>query len=100
MGALDEGNCLAYTDSVVKISVCLKKGAEPMNLSTYPPWQRVILLSRSIPVVLVLIVVVYQLGLVRWVHKTFGELAHLSAEILIYALVGPKSSYMPWLVRF
>jgi len=93
MCALDEGNCLAYTGSVVKFSVCLKKGGEPMNLSTYPPRQRVILLSRSFPVVLALLVLFYQLALVRWAHNNFGELAHFSAEILLYALVGPLLIY-------
>jgi PAS domain S-box-containing protein len=42
---------------------------------------------------LVLLVVVYQLGLVRWVNNTFGELAHLSAEFFLYALVGPLLIY-------
>jgi PAS domain S-box-containing protein len=39
----------------------------------------------------------YQLGLVRWVQNTFGQLAHFSAEILLYAVVGPLLIY--WMLR-
>lgn len=68
-----------------------------MNLNSYPLRQRITLLSRFLPLVLALLLIVYQLGLVRWVHHTFGQLAHFSVEILFYASVGPLLIY--WILK-
>ena len=65
-----------------------------MNLTGYPLRPRITLLTRILPLVLVLLVIVYQLGVVRWIHDIYGKLAHLGAEILFYALVGPLLIYL------
>jgi len=65
-----------------------------MNLASYPLKQRLTFLSRFLPLVLLLLAVGYQLGPVRLVHKTFGQLAHFGAEIFFYALIGPLLIYL------
>lgn len=68
-----------------------------MNLGGYPLRQRLTILGRFLPLALLLLVIIYQLGLVRLMHNTFGQLAHLGVEILFYALVGPFLIY--WMLR-
>ena len=51
-----------------------------------------------VPLGLVLLVVIYQLGPARWILETFGLERHLIAEIFIFAVVGPLLAY--WLLHF
>jgi PAS domain S-box-containing protein len=39
------------------------------------------------------VVVLYQFGVARWVHDTFGEMTHYGVEILFYASVSPLLAY-------
>lgn len=42
---------------------------------------------------LVLMVVVYHLGLMRWIHDTFGHFIYFGTETLFYASVGPLITF-------
>ena len=56
------------------------------------------MLRWMVPLGLVLLVVIYQLGPARWILETFGLEQHLIAEILVFAIVGPLLAY--WLLHF
>ena len=51
-----------------------------------------------VPLGLVLLVVIYQLGPARWILETYGLGQHLLVEVLIFAVVGPILAY--WLFHF
>jgi signal transduction histidine kinase len=55
-------------------------------------------LQWVVPLGLVLLVVIYQLGLARWILERFGLEQHLIAEIIVFAVVGPLLAY--WLLHF
>lgn len=59
--------------------------------------QRIPLLSWVLPLVLALIVVAYQLGLVRWIHGRYQEPTHYLVEILFDGVVGPLLAF--WSLR-
>lgn len=46
-----------------------------------------------LPLALVLLVILYQLGPARWVHDALSDPAHFSTEILFYATVGPLLTF-------
>jgi hypothetical protein len=56
--------------------------------------RRIHLLKRIVPIVLVLLVVIYEIGPARWILNGSGEDAHLIAEILVYGLFGPILAYL------
>ena len=51
-----------------------------------------------VPLGLMLLVVIYQLGPARWILERFGLEQHLIAEIIVFAVVGPLLAY--WLLHF
>ncbi|HET6446558.1 MAG TPA: ATP-binding protein [candidate division Zixibacteria bacterium] len=55
--------------------------------------QRIAILRRALPMIMVLVVVVYQLVLARWISNSFGHEIHYGIEILFYATVGPLLTY-------
>lgn len=56
--------------------------------------RRVRLLQRVIPIGLMLLVVIYEIGPARWILERVGEDYHLTADILIYGLIGPVLAYL------
>lgn len=56
------------------------------------------MLQWMVPLGLVLLVVIYQLGPARWILETYGLEQHLTVEILVFAVVGPVLAY--WLFHF
>jgi len=60
-----------------------------MNQSHSTLRQRVAILRWALPLVFVLMAVVYQLGLARWVHDHYTEFMHYGIEILFYGTAGP-----------
>lgn len=51
-------------------------------------------LKRWVPVGLVLVVILYELGPSRWVHDRFGADVHFTAEIVIFGTIGPLLTYV------
>lgn len=68
-----------------------------MKLTDYSLKQRITFLRLFLPLLLVLMVVVYQLGLARWVEVNFGSFYHYGVEILGYSTFGPLLTY--WTLR-
>ncbi len=60
--------------------------------------RRIRILQWIVPLGLVLLVVIYEIGPARWILERFGEAYHLIAEIAVYAVVGPTLAY--WLLHF
>lgn len=56
------------------------------------------MLQWMVPLGLVLLVVIYEIGPARWILESLGEERHLIAEIAVYAVVGPILAY--WLLHF
>ena len=56
--------------------------------------RRVRSLQRVIPIGLMLLVVIYEIGPARWILEGVGEDYHLATEILIYGLIGPVLAYL------
>jgi len=56
--------------------------------------QRINTLSWSLPLVLALVVLVYQLGLARWVHDNYGDAFHFGIEVLFFATTGPLITFL------
>jgi signal transduction histidine kinase len=56
------------------------------------------MLQWMVPLGLVLLVVMYQLGPARWILERFGLEQHLIGEVLVFAVVGPVLAY--WLLHF
>jgi hypothetical protein len=46
------------------------------------------------PLLLVLLVVVYELGPSRWIYQSLGFNVHLAAEIVLFATVGPLLAFI------
>ena len=51
------------------------------------------MLQWMVPLGLVLLVVIYQLGPARWILETYGLEQHLIVEILFFAVVGPLLAF-------
>lgn len=64
-----------------------------MNVDDVQVRQRIAVLRWTLPLALVLVVVLYQLVLARWISDYFGHDIHFGAEILFYATVGPLLTY-------
>ncbi len=68
-----------------------------MNQDSFPLTKRINFLQKLLPISLVLLVVVYQLGLARWIHDSYSHLAHYAMEIVFYATLGPALTY--WILH-
>jgi hypothetical protein len=55
---------------------------------------RVRWLRRILPVGLLLLVVIYEIGPAYWIHDALGEQYHFLAEILVYGTVGPVLAFL------
>lgn len=64
-----------------------------MNVDDVQVRQRIAVLRWTLPLVLVLVVVLYQLVLARWISDSYGHDIHFGVEILFYATVGPLLTY-------
>lgn len=64
-----------------------------MIASGYTLRQRVAVLRWALPIGFALLAAVYQLGFARWVHDTYGDVAHFGVEVLFYSTVGPLLAY-------
>lgn len=56
--------------------------------------ERVRWLRRILPVGLLLLVVIYEVGPAYWIHDAIGEQYHFLAEILVYGTVGPVLAFL------
>ena len=56
--------------------------------------RRLGLLKWLAPASLVFLVVVYELGLSRWIHDRLGSDSHFVGEILVYGTVGPALAFL------
>jgi len=56
--------------------------------------QRLDLLRWLVPAGLLVLVIVNELGLARWVHVHLGDTASITLNILIYGSVGPLLAYL------
>lgn len=54
--------------------------------------ERVRRLRYVIPLVLVVVVVIYQLGIAQWLERNYGHVLHYGFEIGFYSLVGPAAT--------
>ena len=63
------------------------KPAQPQTLSGLRRWLGV--LQFVIPIGLVLLVVVYEIGPAEWIYQQLGAADHFIAEIVFYGSVGP-----------
>jgi hypothetical protein len=63
-------------------------------------WQNLSLLERIrrlryiLPPMLVLLVVLYQLGVARYLEQAYGHTIHYSVEIAFYSLAGPVVTWL------
>ena len=48
----------------------------------------------SLPASLVIVVLLYQLVLARWVHNTFNDATHFAVEILFFGTTGPALTFL------
>jgi signal transduction histidine kinase len=55
---------------------------------------RIRLLRWAVPLSLAVLVVIYQLGLARWIHQAYGEQYHTFAEIFFYGIGGPLLAFL------
>jgi PAS domain S-box-containing protein len=55
--------------------------------------QRVTTLRWVLPIGFSLVAILYQLGVARWVHDSFGATTHYGVEILFFATVGPLLAF-------
>ncbi len=55
--------------------------------------KRVIVLRWLIPLSFALLVVLYQLGLARWVHDNYSDPLHFGVEIIFFGAVGPAMAF-------
>jgi len=67
-----------------------------------PVQERVAYLRWSLPLAIMAIAVVYQLGAARWTEDNFGQDIHYLIEILFYGLVGPIVTWvtLTWIGRW
>lgn len=68
--------------------------SEPSVLSLAALRRRLSLLQKLVPIGLLLLVIVYEIGPARWIHDRLGDTYHFVAEILVYGTVGPALAYM------
>ena len=64
-----------------------------MNADEIQVRQRIATLRWVLPSLMVLVVVLYQLVLARWISEAFGHQIHFGTEVLFYATVGPLVTY-------
>jgi signal transduction histidine kinase len=57
--------------------------------------RRVHWLQRIVPIGLILLVALYELGPARWILDHAGEDYHLFVDVLIYGILGPILAYLP-----
>jgi PAS domain S-box-containing protein len=63
-----------------------------MNYSTLK--DRIEFWRWLLPAVMIVIVLLYQLILARWVHDTFSDAAHYGVEILFFGSIGPALTFL------
>lgn len=56
--------------------------------------QRIRMVRWGAPLVIAAIVIVYQLGFARYVHKAFSNSAHFWVEIAFYSVLGPAVTWL------
>jgi hypothetical protein len=56
--------------------------------------RRVWLLRWTLPLAIVVLVFVYQLGFATYVHNTFSHTAHTVVEIAFYSVAGPVVTWL------
>ena len=59
-----------------------------------PVVQRIRILRWVMPLIIVAVVVVYQLGLASYVHNVFNPTAHILVEIAFYSVAGPVVTWL------
>lgn len=64
-----------------------------MNQSSHLLRQRINQFRWLLPLTLVLVVLVYQLGLSLWVHNSFSDAFHFGIEILFFGTTGPLLAF-------
>lgn len=64
----------------------------PLTLSAIR--RRIRLLQKLVPIGLLLLVVVYEIGPARWLHDRLSAGSHFVAEIMVYGAVGPMLAYV------
>lgn len=57
-------------------------------------WQRMNVLRWLIPIGLLAVVVVFQLGPARWIEVQFGANAHFLTEVVVYGSIGPALAFL------
>ena len=68
--------------------------AAKQNRSASALRRRLGYLKWLVPAGLVFLVVVYELGLSRWIHDRLGADYHFVVEILVYGTIGPTLAYL------
>lgn len=55
---------------------------------------RLRLLRWLVPILLILIVIIYEIGPSRWIYDVYGFEMHLLAEVLWFAAIGPALAFV------
>lgn len=64
-----------------------------MNLADQTLKHRVAVLRWVLPISFAALAAVYEFGLARWVHDTFGDLIHFGVEVLFFGTAGPLLTF-------
>lgn len=64
-----------------------------MNWSDRSLNQRITILRWLLPLVIVLVVVFYQLGIARWAHDNYNDAVHFAVEIIFFSTTGPLAAF-------
>jgi signal transduction histidine kinase len=70
----------------------LNPGDNPASLTVMR--QRVHVLKRIVPLGLLALVVLYEVGLSQWIYMGLGDGYHYLAEIVVYGVFGPVLAYL------
>jgi len=70
----------------------LNPGDNPASLTVMR--QRVHVLKRIVPLGLLALVVLYEVGLSQWIYVGWGDGYHYLAEIVVYGVFGPVLAYL------
>lgn len=55
--------------------------------------KRINTLAWILPLILVIAVLTYQLGVARWVHNQYGDAVHFAIEVFFFSTTGPLFTY-------
>ncbi len=67
--------------------------SEPSVLSLAALRRRLSLLQKLVPIGLLLLVIVYEIGPARWIHDRLGDTYHFVAEILFKSSISHGNRY-------